>query len=111
MSWNRQQKLAVLKSICYMVGADRKVAPQEMRLIQGYLNRYHLDVNALNEQATMSQFEMSLIISQMSDSDKRLIVSYWKEAISCDMNIANEEIHVLIMMAEDCGIDIADVTI
>lgn len=57
------------------------------------------------------QDEMSLIILQMSDSDKQQIVSYRKEAIYCDGDIADEEIHVLIMMAEDCGIDIADITI
>ena len=111
MSWNIHQKLAVLKSICFIVGADKKIMPQELQLIQGFLNHYGLSSSAMNEQAAMSQLEMSIIISQMSDSDKRQIVSYWKQAIYCDGNIANEEINVLIMMAEECGIDIADVTI
>lgn len=85
--------------------------PQELQLIQGFLNRYELNGLAMREQAAMSQDEMSLIIYQMSDSDKQQIVSYWKEAICCDGNIADKEIHVLIMMAEECGIDIADITI
>ncbi|MDE7430569.1 MAG: hypothetical protein K2N34_01405 [Lachnospiraceae bacterium] len=111
MSWDRQQKLAVLKSICFIVGADKKIMPQEMQLIQGFFNRYGLNMSAMNEQAAMSQFDMSLIISKMSDSDKRQIVSYWKQAMCCDGNIADEEIRVLFMMAEECEIDIADITI
>ncbi len=111
MNWTIRQKLAVLKSICYIVGADKKVMPQEMQLIQGYLNRYKLNVNAMNAQAMMSQNEMSQIISQMSNSEKELVVSYWKQAVSCDGHIADRELEVLVMMGEECEIDIADITI
>lgn len=39
MSWSTKEKLAVLKSIAYLVGADRKIAPQEMAVISGFLHR------------------------------------------------------------------------
>lgn len=85
--------------------------PQEVQLLQGFLNRYGLNANAMNEQANMSQFEMSQIISALPTSDKRLVVSYWKQAIACDNDVADAEIDTLVNMAIDCDIDIADLTI
>ncbi|MDE6340072.1 MAG: hypothetical protein K2K97_09865 [Muribaculaceae bacterium] len=111
MHWNHKQKLAVLKSLCYIVGADRKIMPQEMQLLQGYLNRVGLTVSAMNEQAEMSQSQMQLLISQMSASDKKLIASFWKQAMMCDNHIADEEIHVIMAMAAACQLEFADVVI
>lgn len=105
MSWNKQQKLAVLKSICYMVGADRKVAPQEMMLLQGFLNRYQLNMDAMNEQASMSYFEMCDTIQSMSDSEQRLIVSFWKETAQCDGHVEDRELDCMAQLIIDCNID------
>ena len=76
MNWNIEQKLAVLKSLCFIVGADKKIMSQEVQLLQGFLNQYGLSANAMNLQANMSQLEMAQIISALSPSDKRLVVSY-----------------------------------
>lgn len=111
MNWNIEQKLAVLKSLCFIVGADKKIMSQEVQLLQGFLNRYGLNANAMNLQANMSQLEMAQIISALSPSDKRLVVSYWKQAIACDNDIADAEIDTLVNMAIDCDIDITDITI
>lgn len=105
MSWNKQQKLAVLKSICYMVGADRKVAPQEMMVVQGFLDRYQLNMDAMNEQASMSYFEMCDSIQSMTASEKRLIVSYWKETARCDGHVDNREVECMAQLIIDCNID------
>ena len=111
MNWSTKEKLAVLKSIAYLVGADRKIAPQEMDVISGFLNKYGLDMSAMNAQADMSQKEMENIISGFSQIDKELIKNYWKEAITCDGEIADKEVEVMIMMAENCNIDLADLII
>ena len=106
MSWSTKQKFAVLKSIAYLVGADKKIAPQEMQVISGFLNRYGLDMSAMNEQANMSQSEMEEIISELSALDKDLIKSYWRETITCDGDVDDREVEILVMMAENCGIDL-----
>lgn len=105
MSWNKQQKLAVLKSICYMVGADRKVTPQEMMVVQGFLNRYQLTMDAMNEQASMSYLEMCDSIQSMPASEQRLIVSYWKETARCDGKVDDREIECMAQLIVDCNID------
>lgn len=105
MSWNKQQKLAVLKSICYMVGADRRVAPQEMMVVQGFLNRYQLNMNAMNEQASMSYLEMCDNIRSMTFSEKSLIVSFWKETARCDGDVADQELECLAQLMVDCDMD------
>lgn len=106
MSWSTKEKFAVLKSIAYIVGADKQIAPQEMTLISNYLNKYGLDFSAMNEQANMSQSEMENIISNFSHADKELVKSYWKEAIVCDGKVDDREAEVMFMMAENCGIDL-----
>lgn len=104
--WTKREKIAVLKSLCFIVGADKKIARGEQMLLSGYFNRYNLDaVSAMNEQAAMSQDEMAFIISGFSSDDKKKVLDYWQEAISCDGDIDTNEIKVLIMMANDCGID------
>lgn len=106
--WSTKEKFAVLKSICYIVGADKKIAPQEMLVISGFLRRYGLDNSAMNEQANMSQNEMENIIFSFSKSDKELVKSYWQEAITCDNDIADKEVEVMVMMAENCNIDLSN---
>lgn len=105
MSWNKRQKLAVLKSICYVVGADRKVAPQEMIVVQGFLGTYQLNMDAMNEQASMSYLEMCDTIQSMSASEQRLIVSYWKETARCDGHIDERELECMAQLLVDCNID------
>lgn len=111
MSWSTKEKFAVLKSIAFLVGADKKITSQEMGVISGFLNRYGLDVSAMNEQANMSQSEMEDIISRFSPSDKELVKKYWIEAVTCDGDVADKEAEVMVMMAENCNIDISNMTI
>lgn len=106
MSWTIKEKFAVLKSIAFLVGADKRIAPQEMALISGFLKKYGLDISAMNEQAKMTQSEMENIISNFSKTDKELVISYWKEAITCDGDIDDREVKVMVMMAENCDIDL-----
>lgn len=104
--WTKREKIAVLKSLCYIVGADNKIARGEQMLLAGYFNKYNLDaVSVMNEQAAMSQNEMTSIISSFSSDDKKKVLDYWQEAISCDGDIDTSEIKVLAMMADECGID------
>ena len=105
MSWNKQQKLAVLKSICYIVGADRKVAPQELMVVQGFLDQYQLNRNAMNEQASMSYFEMCDTIQSMSNNDQRLIISLWKKTAQCDGHVDDRELECMATLIIDCNID------
>ena len=104
--WSRKEKIAVLKSLCFIIGADNKIDKNEQLVLSGYINRYGLDVvSAMNEQASMSQNEMSSIIYKFSSEDKRKVLSYWQETVSCDGNVDPKEIVVLAAMAEECGID------
>ena len=111
MSWSTKEKFAVLKSIAFLVGADKKITSQEMAVISGFLNRYGLDASAMNEQANMSQDEMEDIICRFSLSDKELVKKYWIEAITCDGDVADREVEIMVMMAENCDIDIRNMTI
>lgn len=109
--WTKQEKIAVLKSLCYIIGADRKIERNEQAVLAGYFNKYDLDaISAMNEQAAMSQSEMSSIIYRLSSEDKKTVLDYWQEAISCDGNIDPKEITVLAVMAEECGIDFTRLT-
>lgn len=110
-NWNIKQKLAVLKSLFYIVGADKKIMPQELGLLKGYLNRVGLPSKALEDQSNMGQTEMEVIISLMSEPDKRLVASFWKQAMLCDNDIAPEEMHVIMSMAAACQLEFADVVI
>ena len=105
--WSEKEKTAVLKSISYIVGADGVVHPNEQMLILGFLNKYHLSPEALRGVENMSQEEMTRIIRNLSSEDKELIFKYWEETITCDGHVDKQEVTVLIMMAEACGIDYA----
>mgnify|MGYP003300478900 CR=1 FL=1 len=75
--WTKKEKIAVLKSICYIIGADEKIMGSEKALLAGYLKKYGLDESSMYEQASMSQTEMSLIISKLStvENSKKITVS------------------------------------
>ena len=104
--WTKEEKIAVLKSICFIIGADKKVVNAEWQLLINFFQKYGLDsTSAMDEQASMSQDRMSSIIRQLSNEDKNLVLSYWKQATSCDGNIDPKEITVLILMAKECGIN------
>lgn len=104
--WTKEEKIAVLKSLCFIIGADEKVVNAEGLLLINYCQKYGLDFETtMNEQAAMSQDRMCSIIRQLSNEDKNLVLNYWKQAVSCDGNIALEEISVLVQMAAECGIN------
>lgn len=104
--WTKEEKIAVLKSLCYIIGADKKVVNAEWQLLINYFQKYGLDSKTvMDEQASMSQEKMSSIIRLFSNEDKNLVLNYWKQAVSCDGNINTEEIRVLLLMAEECGIN------
>ena len=44
-------------------------------------------------------------------SDKELVKKYWIEAVTCDGDVADREAEVMVMMAENCNIDISNMTI
>ncbi|MBQ4633381.1 MAG: hypothetical protein IJB46_08580 [Prevotella sp.] len=106
--WTKKEKIAVLKSLCFIVGADKKIAGSEQLLLAAYFERYHLDVlSAMREQAEMSQDEMTSIISGFSSDDKKTVLNYWHEAICCDGDVDVNEATVFGIMAVECGIDIS----
>lgn len=107
--WSTKEKFAILKSICYLVGADGRITNQEMSLISEFIRRYGLNSSAMNEQANMSQQEMERIIRSLSKTDKELIKGFWKEAIICDGDVATREVEVFVMMADNCGVDISEI--
>ena len=110
--WTKEEKIAVLKSLCYIIGADKKVVNAEWQLLINYSQKYGLDSKtAMDEQASMSQEKMSSIIRLFSNEDKNLVLNYWKQAVSCDGNINTEEIRVLLLMAEDCGINVTSLSL
>lgn len=104
--WTKEEKIAVLKSLCYIIGADDKVVNAEGNLLAGYFQKYKLDsATAMYEQASMSQTTMELIIRRFSEEDKQLVLNYWKQAVSCDGDINPNEVTVLVVMAKECGIN------
>ena len=104
--WTKEEKIAVLKSLCYIIGADKKVVNAEWQLLISFFQKYGLEsTSAMDEQASMSQDRMSSIIRQFSNEDKNLVLSYWKQAVTCDRNIDPKEITVLVLMAKECGIN------
>lgn len=105
MNWTNKQKIAVLKSIGFIIGADGKIHPHEILVLQGFCNRYGLNIdNAMREQNQMTANEMRNIISNFSSSDKKLVLSYWKEATMCDGEAHPNELETVALMALDCEI-------
>ena len=104
--WTKEEKIAVLKSLCFIIGADEKVVNAEGQLLVNFFQKYGLDsTSAMYEQASMSQDKMSSIIRQFSNEDKNLVLGYWKQAVSCDGNIDPNEVTTLVLMAKECGIN------
>ena len=105
MNWTNKEKIAILKSIGFIIGADGKIHPNEIKILQGFCNRYGLNIDiAMKEQDIMSASEMRKIISSMSQSDKQTIKSFWMEAMTCDGNVDDREAETIALMMLDCDI-------
>lgn len=105
MTWTNNQKIAVLKSIGFIIGADGKIHPNEILVLKGFCNRYGLNIDtAMREQDQMTANEMRTIISDFSTADKKLVLSYWKEAMMCDGEAHPNELETVVLMAMDCVI-------
>ncbi|MCD8304284.1 MAG: hypothetical protein LUC86_05600 [Prevotellaceae bacterium] len=111
MNWSSKEKYALLKSICFLIGANKRDLQNKQMEVFYFIRKLDLDDAAMLEQANMDQNEMESIIRRMSNSNKEIVKTYWRETITRDNlgdSISDREIGTWIMMAENCGINIED---
>ena len=110
---NRPQKIAILKSLIYIISADGNIAPTELECVQKYINDYRLDAEAIKDQLKMSYAEMVFYIKNIPYVQREKEVSrLWNMAVFSDNKIGyRKELDLFYKLMKDCEIEISSATI
>lgn len=105
MSWNRNEKLAILKSLALIVTADNETAPAEANFLAKFLHMLDMspsDIQAVNQ---MTNEEMCRILSNFTSAEKDAVKAFWLEAAKADGKVVDSEIKMIANLSVFSNID------
>lgn len=100
------QKMAVVKSIHNIIMADGKIADEEKLLMGNVINHLEVDKQTLIKALSMPDDVMAVMIRNMNDAEKDVIVNLWKITCAIDNEVDLKEINIIASMAKMCDIRI-----
>lgn len=104
MSWGKREKLAILRSLVFVVRADYDTAPAEVAFIERFLRDFNISQSDFMESKQMSNEEMGRIISNFTNDEKDVVKIFWWAAAKADGKILNSELEQIAALSQICKI-------
>lgn len=98
MNFTREEKLAVVKMIDYVILADSKVDPAEMNLLTQLMNRFNFDSFFIGQARNLNKNKAYEILRNMPTNKKKTLAQLLDEVAISDGFIHEKEI-ITIMEA------------
>lgn len=104
LTFNTQEKLAVVKMIDYVILADSKVAHAEMDLLTELMQHMSFDSFFVGRARNLNKDLALLIIKNMSIEKKKALANLLEEAAKVDGFVHEKEISFIIAILNHMGI-------
>ena len=105
MSWNRSEKLAILKSLALIVTADNETAPAEATFLAKFLHMFDMSPSEIQAARQMSDEEMCRILSNFTTTEKEAVKAFWIEAAKADGKVLDSEMKMIANLSVFSKID------
>ena len=92
MEFTREEKLAVVKMVDYVILADSKVDPAEMNLLTQLMERFSFDSFFIGQARNLNKDKAFKTLSLMSLSKKKILAQLLDEVAKSDGFIHEKEI-------------------
>ncbi|WP_419213535.1 TerB family tellurite resistance protein [Maribacter sp. X9] len=100
MEFTKEEKLAMVKMVDYVILADSKVASEEMNLLTQLMDRFSFDALFIGQARNLKKIEALEILATMSFEKKKLLANLLEEVALSDGLVHEKEVF-LIMEALD----------
>lgn len=104
MSLGKREKLAILRSLVFVVRADNVTAPAEVAFIERFMRDFNISQSDFMEAKQMSNEDMSRIISNFTNDEKEMVKILWGSAANADGKMLNSEIEQIAALSQICKI-------
>lgn len=104
MSLGKREKLAILRSLVFVVRADNVTAPAEVAFIERFMRDFNISQSDFMEAKQMSNEDMGRIISNFTNDEKEMVKILWGSAANADGKMLNSEIEQIAALSQICKI-------
>lgn len=108
MIFTNQELGAILKMATVMANADGHISEEEKTMMAVELLRFGVNENKASvitkEAATLTPVEACIIISKMTNEEKRYVTAYLGAMICADGKIENSEIKAWALISNLCNL-------
>lgn len=104
MSWGKKEKLAILRSLVFVIRADNYTDPSEVSFIEKFLHDFNLSSSDFMESKQMSNEEMGRIISNFTNDEKEMVKILWFSAANADGIVLDSECEQIGALSQICKI-------
>jgi uncharacterized tellurite resistance protein B-like protein len=105
MSLGKREKLAILRSLVFVVRADNVTAPAEVAFIERFMRDFNISQSDFMEAKQMSNEDMGRIISNFTNDEKDMVKTLWGSAANADGKMLNSEIKQIAALSQICKIE------
>ena len=107
MNWTYEQKIAVLKTLFFIAGADGNINDKEISYFSQYANLMNLPIPQAQQEADqLNNLSVAHIIRNMAKEDRDYIMKLWIGLVKCDGNVNDREIEMIADIALDCNVNL-----
>ncbi|WP_405379877.1 hypothetical protein [Maribacter sp. LLG6340-A2] len=105
MTFTREEKLALVKMVDYVILADSKVDPAEMKLLTELMHRFHFDAFFIGQSRNLNKEEAYKILGGMPLHKKQILAQLLDQVAIADGYVHEKEIIKIIETLNHMGIE------
>lgn len=105
MEFTREEKLALVKMVDYVILADSKVDPAEMNLLTQLMQRFNFDSFFIGQARNLSKGRAFKILSLMPLDKKKTLANLLDEVAISDGFVHEKEIVMILETLDQMGIE------
>ena len=104
MEFTKEEKLAMVKMVDYVILADSKVASEEMNLLTQLMDRFSFDALFIGQARNLKKIEALEILATMSFEKKKLLANLLEEVALSDGLVHEKEVFLIMEALDHMGL-------
>ena len=104
MEFTKEEKLAMVKMVDYVILADSKVASEEMNLLTQLMDRFSFDAFFIGQARNLKKIEALKILAKMSLEKKKILANLLEEVAISDGFVHEKEVLKIMEALDHMGI-------
>lgn len=105
MSLYKRERMAIIKSLMFIIAADDKLDPNENLFMANLIQTWNENAEIIEDSTIqISEEDMINIISNLTDDEKIYVKVLWLQVANCDGKFVTEEQIMIRTLATECRI-------